>query len=110
MVCMLSLCMIPELPKSCTDGDHLAFYDTLAGQYSDQSTHHIHWHTHKSNPAVCWICDTNTLLVKVLELAGRYITKSTIDIDDELSSEDDSDTEIEEEYNVNDEPESATED
>ncbi len=95
--------MIPDLPKSCTDGDFLTFYDTLAGQYSDQSTHHIHWHTHKQNPAVCWICDTNLLVTKLIHLAEKYITKSTIDIDDQHSSEEDSDTEIESDLNYDEE-------
>ncbi len=87
--------MIPELPEEVTDDVRLGFYDTLAGQYSDQSTLHMHWHTHKGNPAACWICDTNTLVTKLLLLCEKYITKSTLDIVTELSSEDDSDTEIE---------------
>ncbi len=97
--------MIPDLPKSVDDGTLLAFYDTLSGQYSDQSTLHLHWHTHKGNPASCWICDTNVLVQKLLNLAGKYITKSPLDMETELSSEDDSDAEIETDYNVNEEPE-----
>ncbi len=87
--------MIPELPEEVSDSVRLGFYDTLAGQYSDQSTLHMHWHTHKGNPAACWICDTNVLVVKLIKLAEKYITKSTLDKVTELSSEDDSDTEIE---------------
>ncbi len=100
--------MIPELPEEVSDSVRLGFYDTLAGQYSDQSTLHMHWHTHKGNPAACWICDTNLLVVKLLGLCEKYITKSTLDIVTELSSENDSDSEIES-LNVNDEPEDEDE-
>ncbi len=95
--------MIPELPEEVSDSVRLGFYDTLAGQYSDQSTLHMHWHTHKGNPAACWICDTNLLVVKLLGLCEKYITKSTLDMVTELSSEDDSDSEIETDLNYDDE-------
>ncbi len=84
--------MIPELPKSVSAEDNLEFLATIAGNLSDQSTIHVHWHTHRQNPSVCWICDLNTLVSKIL-----FYTKSSLDMVTESSSEDDSDAEIESE-------------
>ncbi len=86
----LGLIMIPELPKSVDVEDCLEFYATLAGNLQDQSSVHVNWHTHRQNPSVCWICDMNTLLSKVL-----YYTKSSLDIETTSRSENDSDAEIE---------------
>ncbi len=80
----------------------LDFYSKLAGNLSDQSTIHIRWWTHRQNPSVCWICDQNILLSKVMEITGRYITKSTVDMETSSMSEDDSDSEIEN-LNLNEE-------
>ncbi len=97
--------MIPDLPPSCTDEDRLAFYDTLQGNLSDQSSIHMNWHTHRQNPSTCWICDMLILQSKVMQLSSRYITKSTLDTETELSQEVDSDSEIEDEsFNKDDEP------
>jgi len=96
--------MIPTLPNLMTDEAILEFYDTLSGNLSDQSTIHKNWHTHRGNPSICWICDMTTLLSKVLELAYKINTKSTVDIEtDEVQCETDSDTEIEDNLNHNDE-------
>ncbi len=84
--------MIPDLPKTVSDTDRLAFYDSIAGNLSDQSSVHVNWHTHRQNPSVCWICDMNILVSKVL-----FITKSSLDMGTELSSEEESDSEIENE-------------
>ncbi len=79
-----------------TDSAILEFYDTLSGNLSDQSTIHKNWHTHRGNPSICWICDMTTLLSKVLELAFKINTKSTVDIvTDEVQCETDSEPEIE---------------
>ncbi len=88
--------MIPDLPDGISDRQVLMFYDTLSGNLSDQSTVHTNWHTHRQNPHLCWICDTTTLLSKVLSLAlGKY-TKSTVDIEtNEVQDETDSVSEIE---------------
>ncbi len=97
--------MIPDLPQSVSDTERLDFYSTLAGNLSDQSSIHVNWHTHRQNPSVCWICDLNILLSKVLQIN----TKSSLDMVTELSSEEESDSEIEnddsekESYNVDDE-------
>ncbi len=89
--------MIPDLPPSCTDEDRVTFYDTLLGNLQDQSSIHVNWHTHRQNPSTCWICDMYTLTSKVMALTSKYITKSPLDMETELSSEDDSDSEIEHE-------------
>ncbi len=94
--------MIPTLPNSVSDKERLDFYATLAGNLSDQSSIHVNWHTHRQNPSVCWICDLNILLSKILQIN----TKSSLDMVTELSSEDESDPEIEDEsFNREEEPE-----
>jgi len=94
--------MIPTLPPSVSDSERLDFYATLAGNLSDQSSVHVHWHTHRQNPSVCWICDLNILISKILRIETDN-TKSSLDMGTELSSEDDSDAEIENDLNHNDE-------
>ncbi len=84
--------MIPTLPSHVSDKDQLDFLSTLAGNLADQSTIHVNWHTHRQNPSVCWICDMNILISRIL-----FYTKSSLDIGTELSSEEDSDSEIEDE-------------
>ncbi len=84
--------MIPTLPSSVSDKEQLEFLSTLAGNLADQSVIHIHWHTHRQNPSVCWICDLNTLVSKIL-----YYTKSSLDMVTESSSENEYDSEIESE-------------
>ncbi len=92
--------MIPTLPSSISDQEQIEFYSSIAGNLSDQSSIHVHWHTHRQNPSVCWICDLNILVSKIL-----LLTKSSLDMETELSSEDDSDSEIEKDnFNYNDEP------
>ncbi len=87
--------MIPDLPGNMSEFDVLKFYDTLSGNLSDQGTIHVHWWTHRQNPAVCWICDIITLISKILELTMSKYTKSTVDIMTSDSLEEDSDSEIE---------------
>ncbi len=87
--------MIPDLPSSVSDKDRIEFYATLWGNLSDQSSIHVNWHTHRQNPSTCWICDTYTLVSKVLAMYDKNISKSSLDMETELSSEDDSDSEIE---------------
>ncbi len=82
--------MIPDLPSNVSDKDNLNFLSTIAGNLADQSSVHVNWHTHRQNPSVCWICDLNILVTKVL-----FYTKSSLDMETELSSEDVSDSEIE---------------
>ncbi len=82
--------MIPTLPSNVSVKDQLEFLSTIAGNLADQSTIHVNWHTHRQNPSVCWICDMNVLVSRIL-----FYTKSSLDMVTELSSEDDSDSEIE---------------
>ncbi len=103
--------MIPDLPNGVTDADKLAFYSDLLSNLEDQSTIHTNWHTHKQNPSVCWICDIPIVARKIAYLVEKYITKSPLDSETELSSEDDSDSEIENEFfnkNEENEPEYDT--
>ncbi len=92
--------MIPELPKSISAEENLEFLSTIAGNLADQSSVHVNWHTHRQNPSVCWICDMNILISRIL-----LYTKSSLDMVTEPSSEDEADAEIEKDnFNYNDEP------
>ncbi len=82
--------MIPDLPITVSAKENLNFLSTIAGNLADQSSVHVNWHTHRQNPSVCWICDLNVLISKIL-----FYTKSSLDMETELSSEDVSDSEIE---------------
>ncbi len=99
--------MIPDLPEGLTPEQQLDFYTKLLSQNEGQGLQHIHWHTHKNNPTLCWICDRHTLVLKMLNINEQLITKSPID--SVTSSVHDSvlDTEIESDYN---EPEYEVED
>lgn len=103
--------MIPDLPDGITDEQALDFYAKIAGNLQDQGSIHIRWFTHRGNPSVCWICDMSIIHHKILELTGRLITKSTLDLETTSMSESETDSEInmntdEENYN---EPEFETE-
>ncbi len=93
--------MIPDLPSAVSLESKLDFYAKLAGNLSDQSSVHVNWHTHRQNPSVCWICDTHTLTSKILDVIDKILTKSPLDIGTELSSEEESDSEIEQNINLN---------
>ncbi len=82
--------MIPNLPTSVSDKENLDFLSTIAGNLADQSSIHVNWHTHRQNPSVCWICDLNILVSRIL-----FYTKSSLDMETGNSSEDDSESEIE---------------
>ncbi len=104
--------MIPDLPEGMRERDILMFYDTLSGNLSSQSEVHMHWHTHRQNPSVCWICDMTTLISRILGLALCKYTKSTVDTEtDEEQDDTDSVSEIEN-HNYDEErtPEYDTED
>ncbi len=87
--------MIPTLPESVTLTEKLEFYENLLSNLEDQSTIHVNWHTHKQNPAVCWICDIPILARVIYKCAEAFITKSPLDIETELSSGKESEPEIE---------------
>ncbi len=89
--------MIPSLPESVTQIDALAFYSDILSNLEDQSTIHTNWHTHKQNPAVCWICDIPICARKIAYIVEQLITKSTLDIETELNQVDVSELEIDNE-------------
>ncbi len=95
--------MIPDLPPSVSDEERLDFYEKMLSNLEDQSTIHCNWHTHKQNPSVCWICDIPILARKVMYIADKLLSKSTLDIETELSSGTDSEPEIDDESLNNDE-------
>ena len=99
-----SVVMIPDLPDGMLQQDILDFYDKLSGNLTDQATIHVHWWTHRQNPAVCWICDMVTLLSKILDISQEIKAKSLTDMMTDESSAIDSDSESEiESYNHNEE-------
>jgi len=89
--------MIPELPESCNDLERLAFYSDILSKLEDQSTIHMNWHTHKQNPAVCWLCDIPICARKIAYIVEKNITKSTDRHSDSYSSVNDSELEIDNE-------------
>ncbi len=95
--------MIPELPKSVTQIDALAFYSDLLSNLEDQSTIHTNWHTHKQNPAVCWICDIPICARKIAYIVEGLLPKSPVDMETVESSVEDSEPEIDDESLNNDE-------
>ncbi len=95
--------MIPDLPDGIDPEDALKFYDKLSGNLSDQATVHVHWWTHRQNPAVCWVCDTLILITKILDLSQRKYTKSPTDMLTDESSDQESISENEANFNVDEE-------
>ncbi len=89
--------MIPDLPIGIFKKNALDFYSKIAGNLSDQGLVHINWHTHRKQPSICWICDLNILITRLLGVQG-FNTKSTVDSKIMLNQETESETEIE---NVN---------
>ncbi len=101
--------MIPELPSTVSNVERLKFYSDVLANLEDQSTIHVNWHTHKQNPAVCWICDIPICARKIAYIVEQLITKSTLDNVTELSSVLESDPEIDNESLNRDEEEGSTE-
>ncbi len=92
------VCMIPELPSTCSDIERLVFYSDLLSNLEDQSTIHTSWHTHKKNPSVCWICDIPICARKITHIVETLINaKSPLDSEIVQSSDYDSDMESEDE-------------
>ncbi len=89
--------MIPSLPETVTKEDSLKFYSDILSNLEDQSTIHTNWHTHKQNPAVCWICDIPICARKIAYIVEELLTKSTLDIETELNLGEDSEPEIDNE-------------
>ncbi len=75
--------MIP-IPPSTNQIETLSFYKAVLDNLKIRSGHHEAWHTHKRDTSVCWICDlleVGTLLINEME---RFISKSSLDIDEQF--------------------------
>ncbi len=95
--------MIPLLPKDVSQLDVVHFYRQIVDNLRMRGGHHEAWHTHKRDTSVCWICDLIEVSTIILSEMERYISKSALDIDDQLKdqefrSEDDTNN-----YNKDDE-------
>ncbi len=86
--------MIP-IPPSTKPAEAIIFYRAICDNLKIRCMHHESWHTHKRDTSVCWICDyieITTILVNEME---RFISKSALDIDDQvLDSEVNSEDEV----------------
>ena len=86
--------MIPNLPLDTNPLEVPKFYRQIVDNLEMRGGHHEAWHTHKRDSSVCWICDlieVSKLLTSEME---RFISKSALDLDDqllkqEINSEDD---------------------
>ncbi len=87
--------MIP-IPPSANMVDTLVFYKAIVDNLKIRSMHHESWHTHKRDASVCWICDLLEVATIMINEMERYISKSSLDIDDQLyGSEEISEGEVE---------------
>ncbi len=79
--------MIPNLPLDTSPLEVPKFYRQIVDNLEMRGGHHEAWHTHKRDTSVCWICDlieVSKLLVNEME---RFISKSSLDLDDQLMSQ-----------------------
>ncbi len=97
--------MIPDLPEGLSVEQELDFYERLLETNESQGLVHLHWYSHKRDPSLCWQCDRGAIAHKMVQLVERLLSKSDTDIETGLVQEIDSDTEIENDLNVNEEPE-----
>ncbi len=98
--------MIPDLPEGNTVEQQIDFYEKLLSTNEDQGVIHIHWHTHRNDPSLCWICDRATLARKCIAIAEEsLLSKSAPDIETSLVHDSDFDAEIESDLNHDDENE-----
>ncbi len=70
------------------------FYRQIVENLEMRGGHHEAWHTHKRDTSVCWICDLIEVSKLLTQEMERFISKSTLDLDDqfmsqEINSEDD---------------------
>ncbi len=77
------LCMIP-LPPSVNPIECLSFYKAVVDNLKIRSSHHESWHTHKRDTSVCWICDLLEISTIMISEMERFISKSALDIDDQI--------------------------
>ncbi len=93
--------MIP-IPPSAKPIEALTFYRAICDNLKIRCMHHESWHTHKRDPSVCWICDYQEITVILINEMERFISKSALDIDDQLH-ESEGISEDEENYNTDEE-------
>ncbi len=95
--------MIPDLPLGCSVDQQIDFYEKLLDTNEGQGLVHIHWHTHRNDPSLCWICDRATLAHKCLNIAEEALlsTKSDPDMETSLVHDSELDSEIESENDLN---------
>ncbi len=98
--------MIPDLPEGCNVDQQIDFYEKLLDTNEGQGLVHIHWHTHRNDPSLCWICDRATLAHKCLNIAEEalLLTKSHPDIETNLVPDSDLESEIDNDLNHDEEP------
>lgn len=75
--------MIPMIPVSTPDEEVPTFYKAIVDNLKIRSSHHESWHTHKRDPSVCWICDLIEISTILMGEMERYLSKSSLDIDDQ---------------------------
>lgn len=88
--------MIPDLPEEVSDQAKLQFFDNYVTNLENQSTHHIGWFSHKRNPSVCWICDQQILIHKILDFCEHLLSKSSEDYTTDKMSDTETDAESDE--------------
>lgn len=88
--------MIPELPEGCTNRQQVEFYKSLVARLDSQNEFHVKWYSHKKDPSVCWMCDQQILVYKVLALCEDILQSPPLDIEtvQESDSEVESESEI----------------
>ncbi len=80
--------MIPFLPLDTNPMDVPVFYRQIAENLEMRLGHHEGWHTHKRDPSVCPICDCIELSKLVIGEMERYISKSAVELSEQLLSQD----------------------
>ncbi len=91
--------MIPDLPEGNSVDQQIDFYEKLLDTNEGQGLVHIHWHTHRNDPSLCWICDRATLAHKCINIAMEALNnaKSSPDIEACLDPDSELDSEIDSE-------------
>lgn len=90
--------MIPDLPKGVKVEDMLDFYEKYAARLDGQSGVHVMWYSHKRDPSTCWICDTQILTYKVLEICKDIIQSRSLDMETDEVPDSDYESEIDMEH------------
>jgi len=76
--------MIPMIPLDTNPLEIPKFYRQIVENLEMRGGHHEAWHTHKRDTSVCWICDLIEVSKLVTSEMERLISKSALDLDDQL--------------------------